>query len=122
MVGTTDKTGEQLTLEIAEKTRSRVIASSPLNFQIELMERVGEEDIPQLILISEHLVEEFHIRIPLLPGRAERLLATSSVSRWNFFPTIHHSSAIVIWEKRTHSIHTPLLFYKSIKEAAMPRL
>ena len=59
MVGTTDKTGEQLTLEIAEKTRSRVIASSPLNFQIELMERVGEEDIPQLILISEHLVEEF---------------------------------------------------------------
>lgn len=59
MVGTTDKTGEQLTLEIAEKTRSRVIASSPLNFQIELMERVGEEDISQLILISEHLVEEF---------------------------------------------------------------
>ena len=59
MVGTTDKTGEQLTLEIAEKTRSRVIASSPLNFQIELMERVGEKDIPQLILISEHLVEEF---------------------------------------------------------------
>jgi len=59
LVGTTDKTGEQLTLEIAEKTRSRVIASSPLNFQIELMERVGEEDIPQLILISEHLVEEF---------------------------------------------------------------
>ena len=59
LVGTTDKTGEQLTLEIAEKTRSRVIASSSLNFQIELMVHVGEEDIPQLILISEHLVEEF---------------------------------------------------------------
>ena len=54
-----DKTGEQLTLEIAEKTRSRIIASSSLNFQIELMEHVGEEDIPQMILISEHLVEEF---------------------------------------------------------------
>ena len=55
----TNKIGKQLTLEIAEKTRSRVIASSSLNFQIELMVHVGEEDIPQLILISEHLVEEF---------------------------------------------------------------
>ena len=59
MAGPADKTGEQLTLEIAVKTRSRVIASSSLNFQIELMEHVGEEDIHQLILISEHLVEEF---------------------------------------------------------------
>ena len=59
MTDPADKTGEQLTLEIAEKTRSRIIASSSLNFQIELMEHVGEEDIPQMILISEHLVEEF---------------------------------------------------------------
>ena len=59
MADPADKTGEQLTLEIAEKTRSRIIASSSLNFQIELIEHVGEEDIPQLILISEHLVEEF---------------------------------------------------------------
>lgn len=51
---------EQLTLEIAQSTRSRVIASSSLNFRIELMEQVGDEDIPQLILISEHLVEEFN--------------------------------------------------------------
>jgi len=51
---------EQLTLEIAESTRSRVIASSSFGFQVELMERVGDEDIPQLILISEHLVEEFN--------------------------------------------------------------
>ncbi|MEE9165971.1 MAG: GNAT family N-acetyltransferase [Candidatus Neomarinimicrobiota bacterium] len=49
----------QLTLDIAESTRSRVIASSPFGFQVELIERVGEEDVPQLILISEHLVEEF---------------------------------------------------------------
>ncbi|MEE2877130.1 MAG: GNAT family N-acetyltransferase [Candidatus Neomarinimicrobiota bacterium] len=54
-----DTNARQLTLEIAEKTRSRIIASSSLNFQIELIERVGEEDISQLILISEHLVEEF---------------------------------------------------------------
>jgi predicted GNAT superfamily acetyltransferase len=59
MADPADKTGEQLTLEIAVKTRSRIIASSSLNFQIELMEHVGEEDVPQLILISEHLVEEF---------------------------------------------------------------
>ena len=59
MADPADKTGEQLTLEIAEKTRSRIIASSSLNFQIELMEHVGEEDISQMILISEHLVEEF---------------------------------------------------------------
>lgn len=50
---------EQLTLEIAESTRSRVIASSSFGFQVELMQRVGEEDVPQLILISEHLVDEF---------------------------------------------------------------
>ena len=54
-----DINDRQLTLEIAEETLSRIIASSSLNFQIELIERVGEEDISQLILISEHLVEEF---------------------------------------------------------------
>lgn len=59
MVKSSRKTSEQLTLEIAESTRSRVIASSAYGFQVELMEHVGEEDIPQLILISDHLVEEF---------------------------------------------------------------
>jgi len=54
------KKSEQLTLEIAESTRSRVIASSSFGFQVELMERVGEEDFPKLILISEHLMEEFN--------------------------------------------------------------
>ena len=54
------KDPQQLTLEIAESTRARVIASSSFNFQVELIERVGEGDIPQLILISEHLVEEFN--------------------------------------------------------------
>lgn len=59
MTSSPHNAGEQLTLEIAVSTRSKVIASSAMNFQIELMERVGEEDIPQLMLISEHLVEEF---------------------------------------------------------------
>lgn len=54
-----NKNSKQLTLEIAEKTRSRIIASSSLNFQIELVEHVGEEDMSQLILISNHLVKEF---------------------------------------------------------------
>ena len=63
MADPADKTGEQLTLEIAEKTRSRIIASSSLNFQIELMEHVGEEDIPQLILISEP-VSYTHLTLP----------------------------------------------------------
>ncbi len=54
-----------MTLEIAETSRSRVIASSSLNFRIELMEHVGEEDVPQLILISQHLEEEFHESVRL---------------------------------------------------------
>lgn len=59
------KEPEQMTLEIAETSRSRVIASSSLNFRIELMEHVGEEDVPQLILISQHLEEEFHESVRL---------------------------------------------------------
>lgn len=104
MVGTTDKTGEQLTLEIAEKTRSRVIASSPLNFQIELMERVGEEDIPQLILISEHLVEEFTEDV--------RLTKTSIRKYFNYphtLPFIARKSGEVIG----YIIGVPLEFFSN---------
>ncbi len=104
LVGTTDKTGEQLTLEIAEKTRSRVIASSPLNFQIELMERVGEEDIPQLILISEHLVEEFTEDV--------RLTKTSIRKYFNYphtLPFIARKSGEVIG----YIIGVPLEFFSN---------
>ena len=69
-----------MTLEIAESTRSRVIASSALNFQVELMERVGEQDIPQLILISEHLVEEFN--------ESARLTKTSIRKYFNYPHTL----------------------------------
>ena len=53
------KPPKQLSLEIDQETHSRIIASSSLNFQIELVEHVGKKDISQLILISDHLVEEF---------------------------------------------------------------
>ncbi|MBA7597778.1 MAG: GNAT family N-acetyltransferase [Calditrichaeota bacterium] len=50
---------EQLTLNISEKSRTRIIASSPLGFQIELMEYVGGEDIPTLVEVSESLASEY---------------------------------------------------------------
>lgn len=50
---------EQLTLNITERSRSRVIASSPYGFQIELMEFVGQEDVPALITVSESLAQVY---------------------------------------------------------------
>ena len=49
---------EQLSFSTSQKSRSRVIASSGV-FQIELLERVGEADYPQLIEISKSLVKEY---------------------------------------------------------------
>lgn len=49
---------EQLTFATENKSLSRIIATSGV-FQVELIEHVGEEDFPQLIRISEHLVNEF---------------------------------------------------------------
>tara|TARA_B100000700_G_scaffold316423_1_gene405967 strand:- start:10645 stop:11289 length:645 start_codon:yes stop_codon:yes gene_type:complete len=53
------KPSKQLSLKINKQTNSRIIASSSLNFQIEIIEHIGEKDIAQLIMISHHLVEEF---------------------------------------------------------------
>ena len=50
---------EQLSLNINEETRSKIIASSPLGLQIELIEYVGAEDIPALIEISQSLAREY---------------------------------------------------------------
>ena len=99
------KTSEsnQLTLEIAEKTQSRVIASSYYNFQIELMEKVGEEDIPNLILISEHLVEEF--------TESVRLTKTSIRKYFNYPKTLpfiaRHNNEII-----GYIIGVPLEYFK----------
>ena len=100
MADPADKTGEQLTLEIAEKTRSRIIASSSLNFQIELMEHVGEEDIPKLILISEHLVEEFTEDV--------RLTKTSIARRKSNLPG-EHAQQVCVWQvpNKIHAISMP---------------
>ena len=49
---------EQLSFSTSQKSRSRVIASSGV-FQIELLERVGKADYPQLIKISKSLVTEY---------------------------------------------------------------
>lgn len=49
---------EQLSFDISQASRSRVIASSGI-FQIELINHTGEADYPQLIEISKHLAKEY---------------------------------------------------------------
>ena len=51
------KPPKQLSLEIDQETHSRIIASSSLNFQIELVEHVGKKDISQLILFIQNKVQ-----------------------------------------------------------------
>jgi len=48
---------EQLTLNIANKSKSKIIASSAYNFRIELLEEIGKEDIPDILKISKDLSE-----------------------------------------------------------------
>ena len=53
---------EQLALGILEKSKTKVIAEG-LNgfngFKIELIEKIGSDDIAQLIEVSEELVKKF---------------------------------------------------------------
>lgn len=71
---------EQLTLNITEKSRTRVIASSPHGFQIELMESVGHEDIPAIISVSESLAQEY--------GDSARLTKTTIRKYFNYPKTL----------------------------------
>ncbi len=71
---------EQLSIKINECSKSRVIASSPLGLRIELMEYVGNEDIPALINVSESLVEEY--------GATARLTKTTIRKYFNY-PKTH---------------------------------
>jgi len=71
---------EQLSLNISEQSRTRIIASSPLDFQIELMEYVGGDDIKVLIEVSEHLAIEF--------GESARLSKTTIRKYFNFPKTL----------------------------------
>ncbi|MEE9465845.1 MAG: GNAT family N-acetyltransferase, partial [Candidatus Neomarinimicrobiota bacterium] len=65
---------------INEKSRTRVIASSPLNFQIELMEYVGGEDVPALVEVSESLAVEY--------GNSARLTKTTIKKYFNYPKTL----------------------------------
>ncbi len=82
---------EQLSLNINERSKARVIASSPLGFQIELMEFVGNEDIPVLMDVSESLTKEY--------GDTARLTKTTIRKYFNYPKTLpfvarHHGEII----------------------------
>ncbi len=71
---------EQLSLNINERSKLRVIASSPQGLSIELMEYVGNEDLPALISVSESLVDEY--------GETARLTKTTIRKYFNY-PRTH---------------------------------
>ena len=50
---------EQLLLKIDDTSDVKVIASSAFNFRIELVSKVGKEDIPALIEISKSMASKF---------------------------------------------------------------
>ncbi|NOZ08856.1 MAG: GNAT family N-acetyltransferase [FCB group bacterium] len=50
---------EQLTLGIIEKSKVKVIASSAFNFRIELVEKIGKDDMPDLVEVSEEMAKIF---------------------------------------------------------------
>jgi len=50
---------EQLLLKMDEKSEVKVIAASAFNFRIELVKKVGKDDIPGLIDISQCMADRF---------------------------------------------------------------
>ena len=50
---------EQLALGILKKSKTKVIAEGLNGFKIELIEKIGSDDIAQLIEVSEELVKKF---------------------------------------------------------------
>ena len=58
---------EQLTLNIINKSKTKVIASSAYNFKIELIETLGKDDLPDVLSISKELSEIYgnHVLIDL---------------------------------------------------------
>ena len=71
---------EQLTFNISESSRARLIASSPDDFRIELMEYVGAEDIPNLVEVSASLASDF--------GESTRLTKTTIRKYFNYPKTL----------------------------------
>ena len=56
---------EQLTLNIINKSKVKIIASSAFNFRIELLEKLGKDDLPYILEIANELSEIYgnHILI-----------------------------------------------------------
>ena len=56
---------EQLTLNIINKSKVKIIASSAFNFRIELLEKLGNDDLPYILEIANELSEIYgnHILI-----------------------------------------------------------
>ena len=50
---------EQLLLKMDDKSDIKVIASSAYNFRIELVKKVGKDDVPALIKISNCMADLF---------------------------------------------------------------
>ena len=50
---------EQLTLSILEKSKVKIIASSAYGFQVELVQKLGKDDIPKIVEVSEILGKKF---------------------------------------------------------------
>ncbi len=71
---------EQLSFSTSQKSRSRVIASSGV-FQIELLERVGEADYPQLIKISKSLVTEYGKKAILTKSTIQKYFNKPGITR-----------------------------------------
>jgi len=54
---------EQLTLNIINKSKVKIIASSAYNFRIELLEKLGKDDLSSILNISNQLSEIYNNRI-----------------------------------------------------------
>ena len=79
------------TTDEKNETESISIASSPLNFKIELVKKIGLNDLPQLIIISDHLVKEYTQNV--------RLTKTSIKKYFNYpntLPFVVRQSDIII--------------------------
>ena len=50
---------EQLTLNIASKSTTRIIASSAYDFKVELIEKIGKDDISEILNVSNDLSKIF---------------------------------------------------------------
>ena len=61
---------EQLLLKMDEKSEVKVIAASAFNFRIELVKKVGKDDIPGLIDISQCMADTVSYTHLTLPTKA----------------------------------------------------